>query len=323
MLALDELSQVDAKDAGAVAYMLANGSGKVRATKTGGSRKPAEWRLLFLSTGEISLADKMAEDGRSRRIMAGQQVRVLDIAADAGAGLGLFETLHGFPSADELARHLRSSAQRYYGTPLVAFLEILVKRPDAIAASVIGMRDDFVTRVSGDGADGQVLRAAARFGLIAAAGELAASLGVLPWSEGEALNAAETCFKSWLEARGTKGPIEVENGIAQVRHFLELHGESRFPWAGDTESRTAPAVNRCGFRKKSLDEDTEFLVLPEAWRSEVCKGFDAKFIAKAMAERGMLRTQGGRLQVNERLPGMPRTVRVYHVTAAIFAGDEG
>jgi putative DNA primase/helicase len=156
------------------------------------------------------------------------------------------------------------------------------------------VRDDFVTRVSGDGADGQVLRAAARFGLIAAAGELAASLGVLPWPEGEALNAAETCFKAWLEARGTTGPIEIENGIAQVRRFLELHGESRFPWAGDTDSRTAPAINRCGFRKKSLDgDDTEFLVMPEAWRSEVCAGFDAKFIAKAMADRGMLRRRAG------------------------------
>lgn len=49
--------------------------------------------ILFLSTGEISLGDKLAEDGR--RVTAGQQVRVIDLQADAGAGLGLFETLHG------------------------------------------------------------------------------------------------------------------------------------------------------------------------------------------------------------------------------------
>ena len=46
-------------------------------------------RLSFMSTGELTLADKIAEDGRGQ-VMAGQAVRVLDIPADGGTEQGIF-----------------------------------------------------------------------------------------------------------------------------------------------------------------------------------------------------------------------------------------
>ncbi len=51
VLILDELNQMDAKGAGEAIYMLANGQGKVRASKTGAARQSASWRLMFLSSG--------------------------------------------------------------------------------------------------------------------------------------------------------------------------------------------------------------------------------------------------------------------------------
>ena len=53
LLCLDELSQIDAKAAGAAAYMLANGAGKSRSGRGGEARPTHEWRALFLSNGEI------------------------------------------------------------------------------------------------------------------------------------------------------------------------------------------------------------------------------------------------------------------------------
>jgi putative DNA primase/helicase len=91
LLCLDEIAQITARDAGEVAYMLANGSGKSRSARDGSGRRAARWRLLFLSSGEIGLAEKLSEDGRGRQLSAGQQVRIVDIPADAGAGLGIFE----------------------------------------------------------------------------------------------------------------------------------------------------------------------------------------------------------------------------------------
>ena len=53
--------------------------------------------IVVIVDGEISLADKMAEIGK--RSKAGQEVRLVDIPADAGAGQGAFEELHGAASS--------------------------------------------------------------------------------------------------------------------------------------------------------------------------------------------------------------------------------
>jgi uncharacterized protein (DUF927 family) len=328
LLCLDEMGQVDGREAGAIAYMLANGCGKARANRDGFARPAAEWRLLFLSSGEVGLADKIAEDGRGRRAAAGQQVRIVDIAADAGAGLGLFENLHGFPSADAFARHLKMAASEHYGLAWRAFMRLLTKDFDAIAPTVNLCRDEFLAENCPAGADGQVSRVAARFGLVAAGGEMATHFGVLPWDRGEATKAAARCFADWLAARGGTEPAEERDAIAAVRRFIELHGASRFEGMGDLAPRDGSGfaidqrvVNRVGFRRRRDDGAIEYLILPEVWRSEVCAGFDPTMVAKTLAARGML-TKGadGKPQVKVRLPGFPGAVRCYVISGGIF-GD--
>lgn len=85
VLILDEMGQADSREVGEITYMLANNSGKMRAGRTGNARARKTWRVLFLSTGEVTLAAKMGEAGK--RIMAGQEVRLVNIPADAGAGM--------------------------------------------------------------------------------------------------------------------------------------------------------------------------------------------------------------------------------------------
>ena len=65
LLCLDELKQVDAKEAGEIAYMLANGSGKGRADRAGFARARQTWRLLFLSNGELSLEEHLEHRGQT------------------------------------------------------------------------------------------------------------------------------------------------------------------------------------------------------------------------------------------------------------------
>ena len=330
LLCLDEMGQVDGREAGQAAYMLSNGRGKARATRTGEARPAAEWRVLFLSSGELSLADKIAEDGRGRRVAAGQQVRIVDIPADAGAGFGLFENLHGFPSADGFARHLKMAAGEHYGLAWRAFMEMLTKDFDAIAPTVIGYRDEFMAENCPAGADGQVSRVAARFGLVAAGGEMATAFGVLPWQMGEATRAAARCFRDWLATRGGIESAEESEAVSVVRRFVELHGNSRFEAMGELVPKDiagAPMqqriANRVGFRRRGTSGADEYLVLPEAWRSEICAGMDATMVAKTLAARGMLTTgDGGKPQVKVRLPGFANPIRCYVVSAGVH-GDEG
>ena len=319
---LDEVSQADGRAVDAMAYMLGNGTGKGRASRNGAAREVATWRILFLSTGELSLSDKIAETGKRAR--AGQSVRVIDIPADAGKGLGVFDTLHGFASGAALADQLRRAGEAHSGHAARAFLEQITGDLPATVEALRSYTAAWLTVNTPPDSDGQVGRVAARFALVAAAGELATALGILPWPEGEASTAATRCFRDWLAARGDNGPEEIAAGLRQVRSFLEMHGASRFEeaWPGDSSART---INRAGFRRLEHDgqgQNWEFFVLPEAWRSELCKGLDAAALARAMIAKGwMTASEANHLTRSIRVPGIGKT-RLYCITSSFLAGEE-
>jgi putative DNA primase/helicase len=80
LLCLDEIGQIDPKEAGEVAYLLGNGVGKTRANRTGAAREKQTWALLYLSTGEVRLSDHMKQSGK--KVRAGQEIRILDIPSE-------------------------------------------------------------------------------------------------------------------------------------------------------------------------------------------------------------------------------------------------
>jgi uncharacterized protein (DUF927 family) len=294
LLCLDELSQVDAKAAKAAAYMLANGSGKSRAGRSGEARPVAEFRIMFLSTGEISLSDKIAEDGRGGRAAAGQQVRVVDIPADAGAGMGMFENLHEFADAEKLASHLKRTASTVYGAPARQFLELFCADQEKCTEAAKACRTEFMRENSPLGADGQVLRVAARFGLAAAAGELARSFGILPWEAGEATRGCAQCFRAWLDGRQGIGPAEIEEAVRNVIAFLEAHGSSRFEPFENAETHPQRTFNRVGWRKQipenswdKIEAYWECYATSEGLR-EMVGAADFAAARRALVERGVL-----------------------------------
>lgn len=72
---LDEMSLIDARRAGEIAYRLANGRAKLRASRSGTGRPEARFRVLFLSTGEVGLADKNHEAGLATRACPAPRIR--------------------------------------------------------------------------------------------------------------------------------------------------------------------------------------------------------------------------------------------------------
>lgn len=343
LLVLDEISQVDPKSAGEVAYMLANGSGKVRSGRTGAMRETANWRLLFISSGEAGLAEHMAQANRKPK--AGQEIRLLDIPADAGAGFGLFDNLNGYDSGSLFSKAITDAALKYYGVPAIAYLERLVQHQADVPSAVKKAQTVFISAHLGVDAGGQANRAALRFALVAAAGELATLWGVTGWQQGEASQAAEICFKAWLSQRGGAGNQESAIMLAQVRRFFEMHGEARFTdWdrtvADDTHA--AKTVNRAGYRKhmeakdddgnplytgkfypegdEKKAKDTEYYVFPVTFEQEVRAGFDYRAVCRLMVERGMLMTEGKSFKRKERLPGGEFS-RCYRITSKIFSDD--
>ena len=78
---------------------------------------------------------------------------------------------------------------------------------------VRGLISKFVTATIPAAADGQVERAAQRFGLIFAAGELATTFGIVPWPVGAARDAAAWALDRWIELRGGTEPAEARQAV--------------------------------------------------------------------------------------------------------------
>jgi putative DNA primase/helicase len=313
LLVLDELAQIEPREAGGVAYSLANGQGKARAHRTGTARTVLSWRLLFLSAGEIGLALHMADGGKRTR--AGQETRLAEIPADAGVGLGLFDTPHDAPDAATFASRLTDATRTHYGHVGPAFAKRLLAERDSwpeIAAKVKAIGSN----LAGDGTDGQVQRVARRFALAAVAGELATRWNLTGWPAGAALAAARTCLDAWVAGRGGKGNLEPTQVLAQVRAYIELHGESRFTsWDGDHSRVTH---NRAGFWRDK-DGGRWFYVLPQVMRSEVLAGLNTRDAVRTLlAARVLEPSTDSKATRAERLPGLGKSTRCYLLSPALW-----
>jgi putative DNA primase/helicase len=313
VLILDEFGQVDGREAGAVLYSLSNGGGKVRAARDGGIREPKSWRVMVLSTGEITIASKLSED-RASRLRAGQLVRMLDIPADRG--FGVFDHAGVDGDAGKLAKAFKQAALSGYGVAGPEFVQRLINE-QVTGEEVRGHVGEFVTACVPAGADGQVDRAAQRLGLIATAGELATLLGVTPWREGEARAAATWALEQWIDQRGGTEPAEARQAVEQVRRFIEAHGEYRFEPLDSGDARDVP--NRAGWRRGE-GADREWLIPSETWRVEICAGLDPKSVAKTLYEAGILRRSDDGFQQVRKIKG--KSTRVFVIGAAIIEGGE-
>ena len=321
-LFLDELSQVDPHVAADTAYLLGNGQGKVRMSRNITVRKKLTWNLIYVSAGETTLAEHAASAGKRTR--GGAEVRLLNVDSDAGAGMGLFEDLHGAASPDEFAHRLKDAALNFYGTVFESFLRRLVRRRKFAKRFVLQKQSVIRRRVVAE-ASGEVRRAAERFGLIGAAGELATRWGLTGWQENEALRAAKRAFREWMVSRGGAGNVDADAGVRAVRAFILTHGTSRFEKIKHAGSRGSPDVirDRAGFVRldPKSGEPIEFYFFPETFRCEVCKGYSHPLVLKELAARGYLRREPSNMTVKPYLPGVGRP-RMYCVLAAILESDE-
>ena len=319
LLSLDELGQISPHEAGQVIYMLGNGMGKGRAAPQGFAKKQATWRLVFLSTGELSLAQLMAEIGK--RTQAGQEVRFIEIPADTGR-YGLFENLHNFESGAAFSTYLKETCAKQYGIAAKEFLTKLVEDLEGavsiVKAIIEGIRQRYLPKT----ASAQVYRVFNHLALIAAAGELASQFGITGWDIEDASEGVMSCFSAWSAARGDLGMHEEKIALSQVKKFFSLHAESRFsPWIKE-EGDKSRTNNRVGFRRQIGDE-VEFYVFPEPFRDEICSGLDYRFVEQVcLKHQWLMPSSKGEPTRPERFPNMKSTKRCYRFKETVLTDQE-
>ena len=351
LLILDEIGQAEGRIVGECAYMLANEQEKGRSTRSNLLRRRRTWRLLFLSSGEKGLADHMLEAGKKPN--EGQLLRIPSVPADAGMGLGMLEELHGLANGKEFVETITKACAKTYGEAGLAWLRWLAGNLPEVEIRATKIVAEFEARCVPDAAHPQVRRVAARFAVVAAAGELASKAGLTGWPAGEAVRSVRRCFEAWLAKRRHMGNGEHYAMVSQVKAFLEKNGDALFtPMHRLTDDHRANTPLRIGFRRlvdengtplkfdsgqDYTDKNTteswktlalgrwQYLCQPEQFRREVCKGIDADQVAKLLRDRGHLMTEEGRLTVRQRIPGFgtgdKEKVAVYLIRPSIFSDD--
>ena len=321
LLCLDEIGQVDEKQIGQIVYMLSNQSGKGRMKASGELRNLHEWRVLFLSSGEISLEEAILQT--SRKIKAGQEVRFIDIPADAGKGFGCWDYMPEDQSPAEFTKSLKDSTDEYYGLAGREFIR-LIQRDHIIDNRAAFLRQEITQladRFRPPNAAEQVQRVLRHFIEVGRCGELAVELGVLPLGSEEPMKAALQCFQGWLDQRDTAGNREHIDGLNQVREFLQRYGASRFSVLGEGfDPDGMKTMNRAGYIKFT-DDSKQYLIFTQVFKSEVCRGFSVQAIAEELLRQGHLeRGEGDNLAKKCRVE--EQSMRFYTIRESLLCDDD-
>lgn len=249
-LCLDELGEASSAVITRAVYALSDGQGRKRMDQKAKARRVRSWRLLTLSSGEVSIEDKIAERGKSLR--GGQALRVADIYIDHK------DLARDLPQA---AQQLKTAQAETYGTVGREYLKRLVELRNEKPKELAKLKADFagmLQTIRENIKDARRARAAQRFALVTLGAELAQSWGLLPESY-DVRNIVRTVFSVWSTdtakhtlnenfqaARRLLDFVETESGatIQHVNKSNELVGDIKGRRAGWIREPDEPREER-------------------------------------------------------------------------------
>ena len=179
LLPLDEISNIDPKDASNVIYAIGNEVDKNRGAKNGLNRTTKTWREVVLSTGEETVTEMLRK--ANLKAQAGLEVRMPSINAQAtdDEEMGVNESFPAGYNAQSYKELLEGNCKKYHGAVFERWIEFLITLdPDNIREEYTRFRDSFIQEYR---PTNQNRRIANNFAFVAFAGELATGAGLTGW----------------------------------------------------------------------------------------------------------------------------------------------
>jgi putative DNA primase/helicase len=327
LILLDELNQADSDAFSQIVYMGGNGSGKARMKRDCSAQAIAKFTNVALSTGEIGMDAKLGE--KNKTATAGQGVRFIEILADAGAGLGIFENIYDFAGgASAFANNLKKMSEENCGVVIDEWMTFLVKNYDAVMEEIRINKKELINIFVKQGADGQIYRVAGKFATIAIVGEIAIRVKILPFNEGDAVNAVKKIFNGWLEQRGGTGCLEMQNVKKRLVSFLQEKINSRFLNAHDT-NHDKNIQNVAGYikyaNKRIEDEEITGDIIEEFWfeqkvfQTEIVQSPNYKVFIKQLVADGFISLDKSGYPTQKRRPSKQDARRFYVIPASVLS----
>lgn len=296
LLVLDEISQAAPKVVSSTVYSVMNGINKAQGAKDGGNRTISRWRVFVLSTGELTPETMLHNKAEWN---AGQAVRLPTIAADAGKGFGVYDTLHDFKSGAELSEYLNYATAEYCGTAGREFIKLI---NDQANATIRGYVADFMAMLPDltNSRNGQARTVALRFALAAAALEFAAPVTGL--AAGVGMAGIKQCFDDWLESNGT-GNREDLKILHNFIDFMDKYAHS------DRFSRLDSQFtnhNHAGFIDDTM-QPIEYFIIPAVFQAEIVQAFGLSQVLEILSEKGcFIKGNRGKGQTQKTYKGLKK-----------------
>ncbi len=317
-LNLDELSQqTNPKSATNIIYMVTSGQGKARSSKTGKNRESKQFRLMYTSTGEVTLEEFARR--ANINIDAGLLLRFAHLSSDAGKGYGVFDCINYGTHSKDVGNRINELASQHYGHAGIKWLEYITS-DDAVMLKAQELLDSFIEQHT-QTKNGQANRVLRRFALVAVAGELATLAGITGWQQGRAFEAVAQCFNSWLGSLGNGENMEETKILEHIKAFFESNGTSRFEdltviRQADGEVIRPRIHNRVGYYDP---ESKVYLVSTIMFKKEMCIGMNETNAKKVLKANGWLECEDGRYtkRISNKLPDGARPTMMHFKVDAI------
>ncbi len=276
LLCLDEMGTCDQRDFGKVIYDLFGGRGKGRLSKNALMQKTRTWRLAALSTGEISVEDKILDEGGKHRI--GHQVRMIDVPVGNGVISSSCEDPRG------LVNDLKKQTAIYFGTAGPEFVDYLTHvRPcyrelrDEAQVLVDSLALEIAKTKNLESFQERVLK---RMCVVCAAGLWAVDFKILPFDRATVLNSLSHVWNLWIHDGASRPPMVTS--LLNLKEFL-VANQSRFISVSADETAVRDLA---GYTKQ--DKGFRLFLVTESALKEAIRGQDVISVAHELRNRGLL-----------------------------------
>lgn len=283
LITLDELKHLDENQvkahqkASKITYKITSGQAKKLSSgyQDGSQQKAISWRVVVISTGELSLTAHACEANANR--LAGEEVRLVDVPADAGKNLGIFESLPpDLKTPHELARLIDDCTKLYYGTASIQFLKKQIKYLNEdktkFISEVRSKMDLFLEKHDVDLCNGFEVRFAERFALSYAAGCLAVKYNILPFKKNNVMQGISKCYRDAIKEIPMSFSIQVKKSrdvlddVLKNCEFLDI------------------SKNNHGFSEEELKCDNYYLT---SIKDNIYKAIPSKLLKKIVSDENV------------------------------------
>jgi putative DNA primase/helicase len=222
-MVLDELDQIHPSELGGAIYMIANGEGKERDMRFAKGVRASDnksWRLMVLSTGEVS-PQELIERERGK-YQLGHAMRMPVIPLDEAAGVLAGGPILATADASQLLKALANGARTQCGTAGREWIARLnADSQEGVLRDVLASLRAAILQalVCDEGSSQQRLRD--RIVTVALAGELAIEHAILPWQKGAAIAACKYVWELMVDSESVRRADEDRLIVARVQRNLQ------------------------------------------------------------------------------------------------------